>query len=338
MDYALKKERIPWLDYVRFFSIFLVILFHTPPQTPIMDGKVIINLRIPLFFCISGYLFNIAKYSTFGQFFKHRGKQILVPYVTFFVVFYALWLLVGRWLGDAHVAWWQPLVDFVKGEPHTVLGTFWYLSCLLVMQVLYFFMQRWLPKQWLFPASIMLSVAAINCPLENYWHVWNAMVYMPFYAFGNSFKNYITGVEFSSSRRTAVLLALGVVSIVIMVLSIYIEEKNSMNVIKIACGVMTIPTYIALAKWLANRYGRNRVIQLVVMNGTVYLAFQNHMIGFIKAMLERAFYTGVMDDHMWLKFVIPFLVMVAIYPFAWLIHHYAPWMLGKKKEEVESMK
>ena len=272
MSNAIKKERIPWLDYVRFFSIFLVILFHTPPQTPILDGKIIINLRIPLFFCISGYLFNIAKYSTFGQFFKHRGKQILVPYVTFFVVFYVLWLLVGAKLGDANVEWWQPMVDFVKGEPHTVLGTFWYLSCLLVMQVLYYFMQRWLPSQWVFPASIMLSVAAINCPIENYWHVWNAMVYMPFYAFGNSFKKYIAGVEFSSSRRTIVLVALGIVSLVVMALSIYIEEKNSMNVIKIACGVMVIPTYIAIAKWLAARYGRNRVIQLVVMNGTVYLA------------------------------------------------------------------
>ena len=179
----------------------------------------------------------------------------------------------------------------------------------------------------------MLSVAAINCPLENYWHVWNAMVYMPFYAFGNSFKNYIKGVEFTSKRRTAVLLALGILSIVIMVLSIYIEEKNSMNVIKIACGVMTIPTYIAIAKWFANRYGRNRAIQLVVMNGTVYLAFQNHLIGFIKVLLERAFYTGVMDDHMWLKFIVPVVVMIMIYPFAWFIHHYAPWMLGKKRQE-----
>lgn len=334
MNSALKKERIPWLDYVRFFSIFLVILFHTPPQTPIMDGKVIINLRIPLFFCISGYLFDIAKYSTLGQFFKHRGRQILVPYFTFFVVFYALWLLVGQRLGDADVSWWQPLVDFVKGEPHTVLGTFWYLSCLLVMQLLYYLMQRWLPQQWVFPASIMLSVAAINCPLENYWHVWNAMVYMPFYAFGNSFKRYIQGVEFSSKRRTAVLLALGVLSIVIMVLSIYIEEKNSMNVIKIACGVMTIPTYIAIAKWFANRYGRNRAIQLVVMNGTVYLAFQNHLIGFVKVMLERATYVGVMDDYIWIKFIAPLVVMAAIYPFAWFVHYHAPWMLGKSKQEV----
>lgn len=327
----MKQERIPWLDYVRFFSIFLVILFHTPPQTPIMDGKIIINLRIPLFFCISGFLFNIGKYSTFGQFFAHRGKQILVPYVTFFVVFYAMWLLFGMRLGDADVAWWQPMLDFVKGKPHTVLGTFWYLSCLMVMQVLYYFMQRWLPAQWLFPASILLSVAAINCPLENYWHVWNAMVYMPFYAFGNSFKQYISRVEFSTPRRTVILLALGIASLVIMALSIYIEEKNSMNAIKIACGVMVIPTYIALAKWLASRYGRNRVIELVVMNGTVYLAFQNHTIGLIKVMLERAFYTGVMDDHIWIKFLSPFIVMVIIFPFAWFIHNYAPWMLGKKK-------
>lgn len=329
----IKKERIPWLDYVRFFSIFLVILFHTPPQTPILDGKIIINLRIPLFFCISGFLFNIAKYSSFGEFFRHRGKQILVPYVLFFIVFYALWLLFGAKLSHSSVTWWQPLVDFVKGEPHMVLGTFWYLSCLLVMQVLYYFMQRWLPSQWIFPTSILLSVAAINCPIENYWHVWNAMVYMPFYAFGNSFKNYLQKVEFTSPSRTTILLALGVVSMVIMVLSIYITEKNSMNAIKIGCGLMVIPTYIALAKWFAKRYGRNRVIELIVMNGTVYLAFQNHMIGFIKVLLEKAFYVGVMDENMWLKFTMPLLVMIIIYPIAWLIHHYAPWMLGKKKSE-----
>lgn len=326
------KERIPWLDYVRFFSIFLVILFHTPPQTPILDGKIIINLRIPLFFCISGYLFNIGKYSKFWQFFSHRGKQILVPYVTFFIVFYVMWLLIGNKLGDAHVEWWQPFIDFVKGEPHTVLGTFWYLSCLFVMQVLYYFLQRLLPSQWLFPASIILSVAAINCPIENYWHVWNAMVYMPFYAFGNCFKGYIGKVSFSDRRRTTILFSLAIVSLAVMALSIYIQEKNSMNVIKIACGVMIIPTYICLAKWFASRYGRNRIIELVVMNGTVYLAFQNHMIGFIKVMLERVFYTGVIEDHLWLKFTVPFVVMISIFPFAWLIHNYFPWMLGKKKQ------
>ena len=326
-----QHERIPWVDYVRFFSIFLVILFHTPPQLPILDGKVIINLRIPLFFCISGFLFNIAKYGNFGEFFKHRGRQILVPYVTFFVLFYGLWLLVGRRLSGDDTLWWQPVVDFVKGEPHEVLGTFWYLSCLLVMQVLYYVMQRLLPPRWVFPTSLMLSVAAINCPLENVWHVWNAMVYMPFYAFGNSFKRYLRGVEFTSPRRTMVLLLMGVLSIVVMVLSVYIEEKNTMNVVKIACGVVTIPTYISLAKWLAGKWGRNRVIELVVMNGTVYLAFQNHMIGFVKVMLEKMFYVGVMEQNLWLKIVVPLVVMAGIFPFAIIVHRYMPWMLGKKR-------
>ena len=328
-----KKARYPWLDYVRFFSIFLVILFHTPPHTPILDGKIIINLRIPLFFCISGYLYNIAKYNNFLQFFKHRGKQILVPYVTFFVLFYALWLAFGHRFETTEVKWWEPLVEFVKGEPQYVVGTFWYLSCLLSMQVLYYFMQRFLPSRWLFPASIILSIAAINCPLENYWHIWNAMVYMPFYAFGNSFKNYIKQVSFDSHKRTSILLIAGVVSIAIMVLSILIEEKNIVNVIKIACGIAVLPGYIAISKWLSNRYGRNRIIELVVMNGTVYLAFQNYLIGFIRVILERTHYVGFMDDHMWLKFVVALVVMVAIYPFAWFIHNYTPWMLGKKREE-----
>ena len=55
---SMAKERQPWLDYVRFFSIFLVILFHTPPRMPMFDDAVILNLRIPVFFCISGFLYS----------------------------------------------------------------------------------------------------------------------------------------------------------------------------------------------------------------------------------------------------------------------------------------
>ena len=39
------QERQAWLDYVRFFSIFLVIVFHTPPRLALFDDAVILNLR-----------------------------------------------------------------------------------------------------------------------------------------------------------------------------------------------------------------------------------------------------------------------------------------------------
>ncbi|MBQ1797897.1 MAG: acyltransferase family protein, partial [Muribaculaceae bacterium] len=84
----MNKERVVWLDYARFFSVFLVILFHTPPTTRVFDGRIACILFYTVFFTISGYLFDISRYSNFRQFFTHRGKQILVPYVTFFMVVY----------------------------------------------------------------------------------------------------------------------------------------------------------------------------------------------------------------------------------------------------------
>lgn len=94
------KQRQAWLDYVRFFSIFLVIVFHTPPRLPLLDNAVVLNLRVPVFFCISGFLYSIDRWSSFKQYALHRSKQIVVPYVTFFLIFYTLWLVVGRRLGD----------------------------------------------------------------------------------------------------------------------------------------------------------------------------------------------------------------------------------------------
>ena len=47
--------------------------------------------------------------------------------------------------------------------------------------------------------------------------------------------------------------------------------------------------------------------------------------------LNRVFYDGVLLDHIWLKFVIAVAVMIAIYPIAWAIDRYAPWLIGKGK-------
>ena len=331
---VMNKERVVWLDYARFFSVFLVILFHTPPMTRVFDGRIACILFYTVFFTISGYLFDISRYSNFRQFFTHRGKQILVPYVTFFMVVYPLWLLVGRTLSGEDVEWWLPLANWLKGEPHTVVGTFWFLACLLVMQIFYYFLQRWLPSRWLIVVALLLSVAAANCPLENYWQVWYALLYMPYYAFGNLFKDYLSQVRFDTSKHTAALLIGGAVAIAIMGLSIFTADPNIINVVRITSGVLVIPAYVAISKWLGERYGCNGVIELVVMNAIVYLAFQNNVISVIRVALEKVFYHGVMTDHLWIKFVVALAVMVILYPIAWFVHHYAPWMLGRKKKAV----
>lgn len=337
------RERQPWLDYVRFFSIFLVIAFHTPPRIPWLDDAVILNLRVPVFFCISGFLYSIDRWPTFARYARHRARQILVPYTTFFVIFYALWLLVGRRAdaADAALPLWQPVVEFLTGNPVTVVHPFWYIACLFTMQMLYYGVERLVPRRWVFGVCCLLAVstyfitmfwqvAAVRA-IYNFWNLGNALLFLPFYALGNSFKPRIAALRFSSPCVTVglMLLALGSMAAMVALAPVKVADPGLYALLRDVAGLLVIPAYFGAAKWLASRFGRRRVIEFVTVSGTVYLGLQNYFIGVCKILLSHLFYPDVIIDHVWLKLVIALVVMVAIYPVAVFIDRKCPWLIGK---------
>lgn len=341
------KERQAWLDYVRFFSIFLVILFHTPPRLPLFDDAVILNLRIPVFFCISGFLYSFDKWRGFKHYARHRAKQIIVPYVTFFIVFYLLWIFVGRRIGgeeDRNADILLPLWEFLLGDPKIVVSTFWYIACLFTMQLIYYGVERLVARRWVFTGCMALAVTAYFLleitPADSFfaywwrlWNVGNALLYLPFYALGNSFKPLLTKMSFSSAKPVALYAGLAAISMVFMVkiAPIQADDNALYTLLRIPAGFMVIPAYFGIAKWLSHRYGRKHIIEFVVVSGTVYLGLQNYFIGIIKILFGHFFYPAMIDDHAWLKAVIALVVMVAIYPCAWFIDRYCPWFIGKGK-------
>ncbi|MDO4510326.1 MAG: acyltransferase family protein [Bacteroidales bacterium] len=341
------SERQAWLDYVRFFSIFLVIVFHTPPRLEIFDDAVILNLRVPVFFCISGFLYSFDRWPRFSSYVRHRAKQILVPYCTFFVIFYALWLLVGRKMVGAQeeaISVWQPVLEFVTGNPQTVVAPFWYIACLFTMQLLYWLIERCIPRNFVLPTCIVLALATYLIPFEipevvaigHFWNIDNALLFLPFYALGNKCKGALTRLQFHSPRNAAFVVAMAAASVAIMVESAPVrsDDPQLYRLLRIAAGFMVIPCYFCVAKWVASKCGHRRVIEFVVVSGTVYLGLQNYFIGIAKILLGKAFHPGIIDEHIWLKYLIAIVVMAAIYPAAWAIDRYAPWLLGKQKSHL----
>ena len=336
MNYELK--RTPWLDYVRLFSIFLVILYHTPPRTPLLDEAVILNLRVPVFFCISGYLFNDSRWTSFWRYAWHRGKQIVVPYVLFFAVFYGLWLWFGRDLlggEDARVPVTRPLVEMVMGNPRTIVAPFWYIACLMTMQLLYWPIARWLPRRWALVASLLLALSTYwlkwTWPWVEFWNLGNALLYMPFYALGHSLRPTLQRLEFGGPAHTVLLLALAAVSMVAMtcVVDIRPHDPGLYSLLRVVCGLLVIPAYLCLGKWVARQCGRHRFVELVVLGGTIYLGLQNYAIGIIRIGIDHLAGPHWLDTHGWLRLVIALAVMAAIYPVAVFIQRRAPWVIGR---------
>lgn len=77
----MKKERITWIDQLKGFAFFTVILGHTAINQTFRSW--IYSFHMPLFLMMTGFTLNIEKYyqSDFRDFFSKNVKRMILPYV-----------------------------------------------------------------------------------------------------------------------------------------------------------------------------------------------------------------------------------------------------------------
>ena len=177
--------RKPWLDNLKLIAMTLVVVYHTPPRFDNAHEAALFNMGAPVFFFAAGYLFNIARQQDFLTFLKRRARQILIPYTVFFILFYALWLVVGRRMAgpeEQRIALVTPLWQFVQGTPDVVLGPFWFLAALFTMQLIYYPIRRYLEDWWPLVVAVLLNLSLFvlpDLPWMRYWNLDKAFLYMP---------------------------------------------------------------------------------------------------------------------------------------------------------------
>ena len=328
-------KRQAWLDYIKFIAMTLVVVYHTPPRYDSAHEAALFNMGAPVFFFAAGYLFNIAKQKNFLTFLGHRARQILVPYTTFFIIFYALWLAVGRRMAgpeEQAIDVLTPMWQFVQGTPDVVLGPFWFLAALFTMQVIYYPIKRYLSGCWPLVVALLLSVGLLvmpDLPWFRYWNLDKAFLYMPIYAFGNCCRPLVEKFEFSTPSRSLLWMALAVLGLGFLVLAPLNIDRAVAYVLAPEAVILVLPLYTAVCKWLEKRCGIRRIAQTVAITGITYLALQNYLIGVIKIVVARLLGPEILDDSILFKVVIALVVMVTLYPIAVFIERYLPFLLGK---------
>ena len=328
-------KRQAWLDYIKFIAMTLVVVYHTPPRYDSAHEAALFNMGAPVFFFAAGYLFNIAKQKNFLTFLGHRARQILVPYTTFFIIFYALWLAVGRRMAgpeEQAIDVFTPMWQFVQGTPDVVLGPFWFLAALFTMQVIYYPIKRYLSGCWPLVVALLLSVGLLvmpDLPWFRYWNLDKAFLYMPIYAFGNCCRPLVEKFEFSTPARSLLWMSLAVLGLGFLILAPLNIDRAVAYVLAPEAVILVLPLYTAVCKWLEKRCGTSRIAQTVAITGITYLALQNYLIGVIKIVAARLLGPEILDDSILFKVVIALVVMVVLYPLAVFIERYLPFLLGK---------
>ena len=328
-------KRQAWLDYIKLIAMTLVVLYHTPPRYDNAHEAALFNMGAPVFFFAAGYLFNIAKQKNFFTFLRHRARQILVPYTTFFIIFYALWLVVGRRMAgpeEQAIDTFTPLWQFVQGTPDVVLGPFWFLAALFTMQVIYYPIKKYLSGYWPLVVALLLSLSLLIMPdllWFRYWNLDKAFLYMPIYALGNCCHKQVDKFDFSTPVRSLLWIALAVVGLGFLIVAPLNIDRGVAYVLAPEAVILVLPFYTAVCKWLETSFGTSRIAQTVAITGITYLALQNYLIGVIKMLVAKFAGPEIFDDNIILKVLIALLVMVILYPLALIVERYLPFLLGK---------
>ena len=329
-------KRQAWLDYIKLMAMFLVVVYHTPPRYDNAHEAALFNMGAPVFFFAAGYLFNIAKQKGFLSFLSHRARQILVPYTTFFIIFYALWLVVGRRMAgpeEMAIDRLTPLWQFIQGTPDVVLGPFWFLAALFTMQVIYYPIKKYLSGYWPLVIALVLSLSLLvmpDLPWLRYWNLDKALLYMPIYAVGNCCHSLVDRFTLASPGRALLWAGLAIVGLGFLIYAPLNIDRAVAYVLAPVAVILVLPLYTALCRCGSSHSLMGRVARVVAINGITYLALQNYLIGVIKIVAARLLGPDVFDAHgILLKVAIAIVVMVVLYPLAILIDRYLPFLLGK---------
>ena len=148
-----QNGRTHWIDVAKGWGIVCVILGHLQYLGEIRQE--VYSFHIPLFFFLSGVVFNAYRYE-WRDFFKHKIMTMLVPY-------FSLGLLLILFLGGVYYYSRGQFCDEIYALPVALLEqirftTLWFLSCLFVLELFFYGIVRGLKDRIL---PIGLSVIAI---------------------------------------------------------------------------------------------------------------------------------------------------------------------------------
>lgn len=336
--------RVSWIDNAKFIGIFLVVLGHLPiPEYAI---NFIYSFHMPLFFFISGYLFDVNKYDSFFKFFKHRFRQLLVPYFFFNVITYFFWLLIGRRFGNdssADISVFTPIIGIFYGtDTGNYLihcGSLWFLPCLFLVEIIYYMFIK-VHKGLLL--LLLTLIGYINFRIDHVMLPWSfdvALVAIFFYCVSDILKSAINkGVKIKVIYKLLIVLA----SLFLHWFLINLTGRSDMSsntynnyflfLITALNGIVIIVLFSSL---IADLIQKIPLIEYFARNTIIILSFHGIVASIIKGLLLFLFKIPVneFNGSLGMNIVYTVLTFIILIPVFFVFERYLPFMLGKIKNK-----
>lgn len=316
------KPRKPWLDLLRGLALLMVIYGH---QVGGRYGYFLLTspVKIPLFFAITGYVFNESRAPR--DFVATLIRRLVVP-----------WLGLGLLLSACRIpveglsAFGDSLMAFVRGEAA------WYIPCCVVAELIWYTVRRTcpsLPKTALAAAACYAAGALLSLNrLLDAWMINRALVAQVYLLIGLIYRVYADGLK---RRAPAVLAAAAALyaalafasaklypgSIMDVHLNRYYSVPLCLGMIASGCLALMLlfDRYVYRAPRWAAFFGRNTLV--------IYL-LHNYSVGLPKRLVRLA---GLDAQNPWLLLAATLAVCAGYALAAALVNRFAPALAGKRR-------
>jgi fucose 4-O-acetylase-like acetyltransferase len=157
----MQSERVHWIDITRGIGIIFIIYAHMLGSH---DFRYLFYaFHIPLFFFLSGLVYDHRKYGNFFSFLKKSAKRLLIPYFIFAFISFALWLIGLKTLNLFSLTIIKQFLSIFYGNSNNGLMVFndvlWFLPTLFVTRIMFALIAQFSTKaRTLIPTLLCFSI------------------------------------------------------------------------------------------------------------------------------------------------------------------------------------
>lgn len=337
-------QRIDHLDMVKAFAILMVFIGHRINNITL--EQYIFSFHLPLFFWVSGFVYDPQKYKKYGLLLHRRLRTIIIPYFVFSVISYLFWLTIVRALSvRGQVLSIDPIYPFygifygIGIEPwrNPLDIALWFLPCIFVTIIIFWIIDKNFFGKWKIFSVIMIGLTgymtSLWLPFRLPWSADVSLTALVFYAFGNFTRK--------SSENLIKVRSFGMVTAIVLIGAIgfllsYFNGKIDMNynlyrnpLLFYTAAFGGIYFWYYMISFLPSinpiaYVGKNTIILIglggisaFIIRGIIYL---------ITGTLQEANKVNLVESGIFSIFNIILLI-----PVIFVINRYIPWLIGRKK-------
>ena len=334
--------RTAWIDNAKAIAILLVVFGHTAGFGPFAK-KIVYSFHMPLFFFLSGYLLKPEYlHEPFNSYITKYFKRIIIPFVSFWLISYMVWLPTKALRSNAQqygeLTLLDPFIGLIYGV-YTKLyvnQVLWFFTCLFCTLLLFYFISK-IKANWLI-LIILIFMGIIGPYIHEKivfrlpWNVELSLMAIIFFSLGH----YCCRSQFLQSIadiKLKMFISAGLVGILFFVVKINgWVNMNRMVFGNLALFYIGAFSGIGFTILLSQMIPKNVIAQWLSINTIVI--FPMHLVFFNIFTGTGVILFGL--DHDFknsLAFSILYIVgaILACLPVAYIIRCYVPWMVGKEK-------